>query len=107
MVTTFNPNLKIGTIMSNSINPEKFKQVVSDLADASGFEDMLLLATDGDIAVIVGEGDNDVIKRLIMDAFLSVILGIDPNNVKQDSFSESQEEVFQKAFTHFISDLKH
>ena len=107
MVTTFNPNLKIGTIMSNSINPEKFKQVVSDLADASGFEDMLLLATDGDIAVIVGEGDNDVIKRLIMDAFLSVIVGIDPNNVKQDPPSESREEVFQKAFTHFISDLKH
>ena len=107
MVTTFNPNPKIGTIMSNSINPEKFKQVVSDLADASGFEDMLLLATDGDIAVIVGEGDNDVIKRLIMDAFLSVIVGIDPSDVKQDTHSESREEVFQKAFTHFISDLKH
>ena len=107
MVTTFNPNLKIGTIMSNSINPEKFKQVVSDLADASGFEHMLLLATDGNKAVIVGEGDEDVIKTLIMDAFLSVIVGIDPSDVKQNAQSESRDEVFQKAFTHFISDLKH
>lgn len=93
--------------MSNSINPEKFKHVVSDLADASGFEHMLLLATDGDKAVIVGEGNEDVIKTLIMDAFLSVIVDIDHSDVKQDAHSESREEVFQKAFTHFINDLKH
>lgn len=107
MVTTLNPNLKIGTIMSNSINPEKFKQIVSDLADASGFEHMLLLATDGNKAVIVGEGDGDAIKTLIMDAFLSVIVGIDPSDVKLKGKSESREEAVQKAFTHFINDLKH
>ena len=106
MVTTLNPNLKIGTIMSNSINPEKFKQVVSDLADVSGFEHMLLLATDGDRAVIVGEGDEAVIKTLIMDAFLSVIVGIDPSSLKKEH-PESQEEVLQKAFDNVISSLKH
>lgn len=106
MVTTFNPNLKIGTIMSNSINPEKFKQIVSDLADASGFEHMLLLATDGNKAVIVGEGDEDAIKTLIMDAFLSVIVGIDPSDVKLKGKSESREEALE-AFTQVISNLKH
>lgn len=93
--------------MSNSINPEKFKKLVSDLADASGFEHMLLLATDGDKAVIVGEGNEDAIKSLIMDAFLSVIVGINPGDLKQKGQSESQEEALQKAFTHFINDLKH
>lgn len=93
--------------MSNSINPEKFKQIVSDLADASGFEHMLLLATDANKAVIVGEGDEDAIKTLIMDAFLSVIVGIDPSEVKQKERPESREEAVQKAFTHFINDLKH
>lgn len=106
MVTTLNPNLKIGTIMSNSINPEKFKQVVSDLADVSGFEHMLLLATDGDRAVIVGEGDEAVIKTLIMDAFLAVIVGIDPSSLKKEH-PESQEEALQKAFDSVISSLKH
>ena len=106
MVTTLNPNLKIGTIMSNSINPEKFKQVVSDLADVSGFEHMLLLATDGDRAVIVGEGDEDVIKTLIMDAFLAVIVGADPSSLKKEH-PESQEEVLQKAFDIIVSSLKH
>ena len=106
MVTTLNPNSKIGTIMSNSINPEKFKQVVSDLADVSGFEHMLLLATDGDRAVIVGEGDEAVIKTLIMDAFLSVIVGIDPSSLKKEH-PESQEEALQKAFDSVISSLKH
>ena len=106
MVTTINPNLKIGTIMSNSINPEKFKQVVSDLADVSGFEHMLLLATDGDRAVIIGEGDEAVIKTLIMDAFLAVIVGIDPSSVKKEH-PESQEEALQKAFDSVISNLKH
>ena len=93
--------------MSNSINPEKFKQVVSDLADASGFEHMLLLATDGNKAVIVGEGDEDAIKTLIMDAFLSVIVGTDPSDVKQDTHSESREEALEKAFNNLINDLKH
>ena len=106
MVTTFNPNLKIGTIMSNSINPEKFKQVVSDLADASGYEHMLLLATNGDRAVIVGEGDEDAIKALIMNAFLSVIVGIDLSDVKQKEKPESREEALE-AFAHVISNLKH
>ena len=106
MVTTFNPNPKIGTIMSNSINPEKFKQVVSDLADASGFEHMLLLATNGDRAVIVGEGDEDAIKALIMNAFLSVIVGIDLSDVKQKEKPESREEALE-AFAHVISNLKH
>lgn len=106
MVTTLNPNPKIGTIMSNSINPEKFKQVVSDLADVSGYEHMLLLATNGDRAVIVGEGDEAVIKTLITDAFLAVIVGINPNNVKKEH-PESQEEVLQKAFDNVISSLKH
>lgn len=89
--------------MSNSINPEKFKQVVSDLADASGFEHMLLLATDGDKVVIVGEGDEDAIKTLIIDAFLAIIVGIDPSDVKQKGKPESREE----AFAHIISNLKH
>ena len=102
MVTTLNPNPKIGTIMSNSINPEKLKQVVSDLADASGFEHMLLLATDGDKAVIVG-----AIKTLIMDAFLSVIVGVEPGDVKQKEQSESREATLEKAFDNFINDLKH
>lgn len=106
MVTTLNPNLKIGTIMSNSINPEKFKQVVSDLADVSGFEHMLLLATDGDRAVIVGEGDKDVIKTLIMDAFLAVIVDADPSSLKKEH-PESREEVLQKAFDIIVSSLKH
>ena len=106
MVTTLNPNLKIGTIMSNSINPEKFKQVVSDLADVSGFEHMLLLATNGERAVIVGEGDEDAIKTLIMDAFLAVIAGIDPSNVKKEH-PKSEEEALQKAFDSVISSLKH
>ena len=105
MVTTFNPNLKIGTIMSNSINPEKFKQVVSDLADVSGFEHMLLLATNGDRAVIVGEGDEAVIKTLIMDTFLTVIVGVDPSSLKKEH-PESQEEALQKAFDSVISRLK-
>ena len=83
--------------MSNSINPEKFKQVVSDLADASGFEHMLLLATDGDRAVIVGEGDESAIKTLIMDAFLSVIVGIEPSDVKQKEQFESREAALEKA----------
>ena len=106
MVTTLNPNLKIGTIMSKSINPEKFKQVVSDLADVSGFEHMLLLATDGDRAVIVGEGDEAVIKTLITDAFLTVIVGVDPSSVKKEH-PESQDEALQKAFDSVISSLKH
>ena len=106
MVTTLNPNLKIGTIMSNSINPEKFKQVVSDLADVSGYEHMLLLATDGDRAVIAGEGDEAVIKTLIMDAFLAVIVGVDPSSLKKEH-PESQEEALQKAFDSVISSLKH
>ena len=106
MVTTLNPNLKIGTIMSNSINPEKFKQVVSDLADVSGFEHMLLLATDGDRAVIVGEGDEAVIKTLIMDAFLAVIVDADPSSLKKEH-PESQEEVLQKALDIIVSSLKH
>lgn len=92
--------------MSNSINPEKFKQVVSDLADVSGFEHMLLLATDGDRAVIVGEGDEVVIKTLIMDAFLAVIVGVDPSSVKKEHL-EYQEEALQKAFDSVISNLKH
>lgn len=104
MVTTLNPNLKIGTIMSSSINPEKFKQVVSDLADVSGFEHMLLLATNGDRAVIVGEGDEAVIKTLIMDAFLTVIVGVDPSVKK--AHPEAQEEALQKAFDSVISILK-
>ena len=91
--------------MSNSINPEKFKELVSDLADASGYEHMLLLATDGNKAVIVGEGDEDAIKTLIMDAFLSVIVGIDPSEVKLKGKSESREEALE-AFTHVISNLK-
>ena len=106
MVTTFNSNPKIGIIMSNSINPEKFKQIVSDLADASGFEHMLLLATDGDKAVIVGEGDEDTIEKLIMDAFISIIVGIDPSDVKQKEKPESREEALE-AFAHVISNLKH
>ena len=57
--------------------------------------------------ILDAKGDEAVIKTLIMDAFLSVIVGIDPSDVKQDAQSESREEVFQKAFTHFISDLKH
>ena len=92
--------------MSNSINPEKFKQVVSDLADVSGFEHMLLLATDGDRAVIVGEGDEAVIKTLIMDAFLAVIVDADPSSLKKEH-TESQEEVLQKAFDIIVSSLKH
>ena len=92
--------------MSNSINPEKFKQVVSDLADVSGFEHMLLLATDGDRAVIVGEGDEDVIKTLIMDAFLAVIVDADPSSLKKEH-PESREEVLQKAFDIIVSSLKH
>ena len=92
--------------MSNSINPEKFKQVVSDLADASGYEHMLLLATNGDRAVIVGEGDEDAIKTLIMNAFLSVIVGIDLSDVKQKEKPESREEALE-AFAHVISNLKH
>ena len=106
MVTTLNPNPKIGTIMSNSINPEKFKQVVSDLADASGYEHMLLLATNGDRAVIVGEGDEDTIKTLILDTFLAVIVGIDLSDVKQKEKPESREEALE-AFAHVISNLKH
>ena len=92
--------------MRNSINPEKFKQVVSDLADVSGFEHMLLLATDGDRAVIIGEGDEAVIKTLIMDAFLAVIVCADPSSVKKER-PESQEEALQKAFDSVISSLKH
>ena len=92
--------------MSNSINPEKFKQIVSDLADASGFEHMLLLATDGDKAVIVGEGDEDTIEKLIMDAFISIIVGIDPSDVKQKEKPKSREEALE-AFAHVISNLKH
>ena len=97
----------VNTVTHNSINPEKFKQVVSGLADASGFEHMLLLATDGNKAVIVGEGDEDTIKTLIMDAFLFYITRINTYNDRQDPPSESREEVFQKAFNFFISDLKH
>lgn len=89
--------------MSNSINPEKFKEVVSDLADASGFEHMLLLATDGNKAVIVGEGSGEAIKTLVMDAFLSIVLGIDPSDAKEAEDFESQE----KAFNDIISKLKH
>lgn len=94
--------------MSNSINPNKFKNLVSELSSTSGYEHMLLLATDGEKEVIVGKGSNEDIKVLVIDAFLSIVLGINlSEDVKEEDVIKAKERAMMEAFDNFVSDLHH